>query len=282
MAVMYGTPQSIHLGNSADVTCVAVSGGQLCTWDPSGTDQLQNGSSDAIALYDSVNLVLTQFISYEGVVTASNGPANGNTSTDVGVAEGNSSPNLSVQYNPNTMMWFLGTPNGSALPVELNEFNGYATSKGIELYWSTLSEVNNEKFELKHSTNNIEFNTLAYISAKGNTYTKTNYSYLHNNLSQKINYYKLIQYDYNGQHKSLGTIVVESKDIRSKTKLVSSIVSDQLRFQDFNDSENYFIYDIEGKIVMQGTIKENIDITSLHDGQYFIFMGEKIERFVKM
>ncbi|MEN3382879.1 MAG: hypothetical protein V7608_2923, partial [Hyphomicrobiales bacterium] len=46
---------------------------------------IQNGSPDAIALVGPNGVV--QFLSYEGVVTASGGPANGQTSTDIGVSE---------------------------------------------------------------------------------------------------------------------------------------------------------------------------------------------------
>ena len=49
------------------------------------TDGIQNGSPDGIALVNGTNVV--QFLSYEGTVTAVNGPASGTTSTDIGVAE---------------------------------------------------------------------------------------------------------------------------------------------------------------------------------------------------
>jgi hypothetical protein len=52
---------------------------------------IQNGRSDGFALVDNSNNVV-QFISYEGMVTARNGPAGGSTSTDVGVEESSSTP----------------------------------------------------------------------------------------------------------------------------------------------------------------------------------------------
>ena len=48
---------------------------------------LQNGGPDGIALVDSINGVVLEFISYEGSFTASNGPATGLISTDIGVSE---------------------------------------------------------------------------------------------------------------------------------------------------------------------------------------------------
>ncbi|EZH75155.1 endonuclease [Aquimarina atlantica] len=52
---------------------------------------LQNGAPDGIALIDNNNAVV-QFLSYEGVITATNGPASGLTSTDIGVSESSSTP----------------------------------------------------------------------------------------------------------------------------------------------------------------------------------------------
>ena len=52
---------------------------------------LQNGSPDGLALIDPSGVVL-QFLSYEGRITASEGPAAGTTSNDVGVAETTSTP----------------------------------------------------------------------------------------------------------------------------------------------------------------------------------------------
>ena len=50
---------------------------------------LQNGSPDGAALVDDTGTVV-QFLSYEGVITATDGPALGLISTDIGVEEGSS------------------------------------------------------------------------------------------------------------------------------------------------------------------------------------------------
>ncbi|HUQ89923.1 MAG TPA: Ig-like domain-containing protein, partial [Vicinamibacterales bacterium] len=48
-------------------------------------DGIQNGGNDAVALAQGASVL--QFLSYEGVTTASNGPAAGMTSADIGVSE---------------------------------------------------------------------------------------------------------------------------------------------------------------------------------------------------
>jgi len=56
---------------------------------------LQNGPSDAVALVHSGQVV--QFLSYEGVMTATNGPAAGMTAVDLGVMETGNETNKSLQ-----------------------------------------------------------------------------------------------------------------------------------------------------------------------------------------
>lgn len=52
---------------------------------------IQNGAPDGVALVDNSGNVV-QFLSYEGTFTATNGPANGMTSTDIGVSESSATP----------------------------------------------------------------------------------------------------------------------------------------------------------------------------------------------
>ncbi len=64
-------------------------------------DGIQNGGSDGFALIDAAGAVV-EFLSYEGTLTATNGPAIGLTSTDIGVFEPSTTPiGLSLQRRPN-------------------------------------------------------------------------------------------------------------------------------------------------------------------------------------
>jgi VCBS repeat-containing protein len=57
---------------------------------------IQNGSPDGIALVDNFGRVV-QFLSYEGAMTATNGPASGLTSTDVGVEQSSAAIGFTLQ-----------------------------------------------------------------------------------------------------------------------------------------------------------------------------------------
>lgn len=53
---------------------------------------IQNGSPDGLALSYQGTLITGQFLSYEGIFTATDGPANGIESTDIGVSEPGDTP----------------------------------------------------------------------------------------------------------------------------------------------------------------------------------------------
>jgi len=62
-------------------------------------DGIQNGAPDGFALVDNTGAVV-EFLSYEGTMTATDGPAAGRLSVDIGVAESSSPVGQSLQRNP--------------------------------------------------------------------------------------------------------------------------------------------------------------------------------------
>jgi len=105
------------------------------------TNGVQNGSNDAMALVGPGNSVL-QFLSYEGVATASNGPAVGLTSVDIGVAEvPATAPNTSLQLGGSGSAYADFTWNGSATQTFSACNNGQTFSGGADVPPSVSSVV---------------------------------------------------------------------------------------------------------------------------------------------
>lgn len=72
---------------------------------------IQNGSPDGLALVDPTGAVV-EFLSYEGTFTATNGPAAGMTSVDIGVAETGSTPvGYSLQRDAADGAWYGPAPS---------------------------------------------------------------------------------------------------------------------------------------------------------------------------
>ncbi len=93
-------------------------------------------------------------------------------------------------------------------PVELNSFTFTVNSSSITLNWSTATETNNRGFELERSLDNIKWNKIAFIEGKGNSSVPVDYSFTDKFPLQGKSYYKLVQTDFNGDHKSYSSVEV--------------------------------------------------------------------------
>lgn len=89
-AVTYGTAKTLSNAVSIGATGFSVA----ATTYPG----IQNGPNDGVALVCGGSVI--QLLSWEGVLTASNGPAAGKTSTDIGVSEdgAHSSADFSIMF----------------------------------------------------------------------------------------------------------------------------------------------------------------------------------------
>ena len=103
----------------------------------------------------------------------------------------------------------LNTSN--ALPVNCTQFTVVEKQKSIVLNWHTSHEINNKGFEIERSTNGINFNTIAFVTANQNGSSNNQYSYT--DIAATINevlYYRLKQIDKNNQ----ATIICSTKKIK--------------------------------------------------------------------
>ena len=98
------------------------------------TNGIQNGAPDGLALvYDGI-LITGQFLSYEGTFVAASGPAAGQTSADIGVAETNSTPvghSLQLSGNGTQYSDFTWQFPATATPGTLNN-NQAVTASGVQ------------------------------------------------------------------------------------------------------------------------------------------------------
>jgi predicted extracellular nuclease/endonuclease I len=85
---------------------------------------LQNGSPDGLALVDT-NGNVAEFLSYEGSLTATNGPANGTISIDIGVAETGTTPiGHSLQFDGTSWQAARVSSFGSVNAGQIFDENG--------------------------------------------------------------------------------------------------------------------------------------------------------------
>ena len=132
---------------------------------------IQNGSPDGVALADGDDLI--EFLSYEGVLTATEGVANGEISTDIGVFEASSTAaGTSLQRNEDGS-WAPSAPetpgkeNGVVAPVEarINEIHydnaGADVGEFVEVRVEAGADVSGLELTLYNGSNGTSYATVA-------------------------------------------------------------------------------------------------------------------------
>lgn len=94
----------------------------------------------------------------------------------------------------NQTCMFTGTP----LPLEMIEFVGETTTKGINLRWTTSEERENAGFEIQKSIDELSFVTIGFTEASKEKSIYKNYHFFDSQPFQGNNYYRLKQLDVNG------------------------------------------------------------------------------------
>ena len=99
----------------------------------------------------------------------------------------------------------------TALPVELSSFESQSMESHNSISWVTQSENHSDYFLLESSEDGSIWNTLNTQSAAGNSLERIEYN--HNDTKYfKTTYYRLTQYDIDGQFEKYGPIVVTRDD----------------------------------------------------------------------
>jgi len=96
----------------------------------------------------------------------------------------------------------------SALPVELLSFDGSCNDNVITLEWKTATEHNSHYFEIQKSRDGENWSSLTTVESAGNSTQELSYETKDHKAIDGNNYYKLIQYDIDGQFKEYGPINV--------------------------------------------------------------------------
>ena len=100
----------------------------------------------------------------------------------------------------------------NALPVELLSFEAQVVGRGVELTWKTASENNNDYFTLLRSKDGETFEELAQISGAGNSSEPVTYTFSDEQPYQGLNYYQLLQTDFDGNTTEAGLVLVRLPD----------------------------------------------------------------------
>lgn len=171
----------------------------------------------------------------------------------------------------------------SVLPVELSEFNAeYIVDHNlVDLFWTTESERDNDRFEVEHSPDGVNFEIINIVKGSGTTNNQTQYYVAHENPSIGVNYYRLNQFDFNGNGKysevRAVNILDDAYDLISAFPNPTSGMTEVIFNSYVKEEVNLKVMSSDGKIVVNtpldaipGGNRFDLDLSNHDRGLYFI------------
>lgn len=183
-----------------------------------------------------------------------------------------------VGTDPSVAIDDIVVQGATILELSLTEFTAQADENINELYWSTNSEFNVDKFEVLVSSDGISFSNVTNIQSQGNSNSKQHYSFYHEVRSEQ-NYYQLKITDLDGKTKYSEVIYVHNKldGIHLKTTNNEFAISGLSKFKG-----SIRVFDLSGMQVKPTIIfnrpesDEKINLSELKNGIYFINVNSEL------
>ncbi len=176
----------------------------------------------------------------------------------------------------------------SPLPIELVSFEAEESGDRVELTWKTLSEKDNDRFELHRSKRGENWEHFETVEGAGDASSERNYRTYDRNPFTGISYYKLEQIDYDGERSSFGPIKVRFER-QEPLSIHPNPTKERLYLRYSEPIERIRVYDPQGRniavpITLNGTDAE-LSVSDLSPGVYFLKVhtphGIARKRFVK-
>ena len=183
----------------------------------------------------------------------------------------------------------------TTLPIVLQDFTVEKDNECVNIDWTTLSESNNDYFEIQRSKESENFEAIGVIDGAENSNIALNYKYIDNKPLDGTSYYRLKQVDFNGDFSyseianiSYGIISQQIESFPNPANNEVSFIFPSL----YNEEVELLIYDITGKTIINqkkdAIIGENLflyNISFLEKGFYFISINGNhlncLQKFIK-
>lgn len=194
-----------------------------------------------------------------------------------------------------TLTWTSGTID-CWLPVEMTDFDALAREAHVDVVWRTASEVNTAWFDVQRSADNVSFEPIGRVQARGNSTQLTAYSFQDKAPLKGYSYYRLHQVDTDGSSSLTHSVPVYFKPRDAVLQVYPNPVREEL-FVALDGAQEgtlaWRMLDASGRLAMSGMLSSaggsqqlRIGTGALESGAYMLVLqqGETEigrKRFVK-
>lgn len=168
---------------------------------------------------------------------------------------------------------------GAPLPVELISFTGTCQGDFATLAWATASETNNSHFDILRSDNGGAFEVVGTKQGAGTTSSMSDYTFVDSRPLTPTTFYRLAQYDFNGQSETYDPIQVASCLLNTSTTSAFGTDNNIVLSLNSEDDAVYSVtvFDMQGKVVhaeqisaAAGATRYSLNSASLNTGVYLV------------
>lgn len=164
------------------------------------------------------------------------------------------------------------------LPLDWLSFTLKKQDENILLQWTTASEENTKDFTIQHSPNGRTWNNTGVSPATGNSNTINNYSFIHTEPVNGINYYRILQTDIDGR-----SSYSEIRSIRVNTtqKTFSVLNNNGVLQIKLTQPSTVHLYSIEGKLIWKKQVNAGLfTISNIPSGVYLLKAKDQTEKII--
>lgn len=200
----------------------------------------------------------------------------GSNSTTNGISYQRSPDGSTNIIEDNTSM----NVTNAVLPIELTFFEAKIKENATEIEWQTATEINNERFEIEHSTDGNNFEIIEILAGAGTSTETNNYAAIHNSPAKGSNYYRLKQVDFDGNFE-YSKIVSTTIEINEDWKLFPTQSQSDITVEwseDFS-AKAVAIFDLNGKKVSEIAVNQDdtdvvVSTQNLPEGVYILNIND--------
>jgi len=162
------------------------------------------------------------------------------------------------------------------LPVELISFNARKKQQDLEFTWTTLSEINSDKFKIYHLSNDT--NLMAEVSAMGTSNSPLEYK-VSTFWKQEFEsaYFMITEVSKNGEEEYLAFTILINKEPKNFDYYF--LENNFILKGEYLIQKNVIVFDIAGKEVSNFySTNEKLQIPFNFRGIYFVSISNQFER----
>jgi hypothetical protein len=151
------------------------------------------------------------------------------------------------------------------LPIELTVFSCRIEDNKPKLNWQTVSESNNEKFEIERSSDGAHFQKIGEVAGARNSTRPLDYSWIDSSIISGLVYYRLKQVDFDGafSYSDICEVQINSKQT---AHVFPNPFNDKINFSEYTSGVLY--NSLEQKIISVQDVVE-IKTEYLPRGVYY-------------